>query len=47
MRKYLPLIISLLVFWVAIFILTFLSLGQTGGHFLYTLDDPYIHTERG
>lgn len=42
-KKYLPLIISLFVFWITIFILTFLSLGQTDGHLLYTLDDPYIH----
>jgi hypothetical protein len=42
-KKYLPLIISLFAFFAAIFILTFFSLSQTGGHFFYTLDDPYIH----
>ena len=43
MNKYLPLIISLLIFWIAISAITFISIGQTGGIFIYTLDDPYIH----
>lgn len=43
MNKYLPLIISLLLFGLVILFLIVFSLGQTDGHFLYTLDDPYIH----
>ena len=43
MKKYLPLIISLLLFGSVILFLIVFSLGQTNGHFLYTLDDPYIH----
>jgi hypothetical protein len=43
MKKYLPLIITLLVFWSVILYLLILSSGYTGGHLLYTFDDPYIH----
>jgi 4-amino-4-deoxy-L-arabinose transferase-like glycosyltransferase len=43
MKKYLSLIISLFLFCSVILFLIVFSLGQTDGHFLYTLDDPYIH----
>lgn len=43
MKKYLPLIISLFIFWLAVFFLTLLSTGKTDGQFIYTLDDAYIH----
>ncbi len=43
MKKYYPLIISLLIFWVAIIIIFFFTISNTGGHLFYTLDDPYIH----
>jgi hypothetical protein len=43
LKKYLSLIVSLLIFWAATSILTYISLGQTDGRFIYTLDDPYIH----
>lgn len=41
--KYFSIIISLLIFWIAVFYILSISLNRTDGHFLYTLDDSYIH----
>ncbi len=35
--------IALLILWLAIGMLAFLSLRQNQGHLVYALDDPYIH----
>lgn len=43
MKKYLPLIISLLFFYLIVVFIIFFSIGQNEGRFFYTLDDPYIH----
>jgi hypothetical protein len=43
LKKYLPLLISLLLFWGMILILTGISLKRNQNHFIYALDDPYIH----
>jgi len=38
-----PLVASLFIYWVAVAILVFLATGMNGGHFVYPLDDTYIH----
>lgn len=43
MKKFSPLIISYLIFGIAIAVILCKSIGNTGGNFIYTLDDPYIH----
>lgn len=43
MKKYLSLIISLLIFLAVVIFIAFQSSGRTGGNLFYTLDDPYIH----
>lgn len=43
MKKYLPPVITLLIFLATVLFLVFYSAGLTGGTFFYTLDDPYIH----
>ncbi|MFX0063963.1 MAG: hypothetical protein ACFFC7_17475, partial [Candidatus Hermodarchaeota archaeon] len=40
---YYPLIISLGILWISIFVLLLLSLNTNQGHLVYALDDPYIH----
>lgn len=34
---------SLFIYWAAVAILVFLATGMNGGHFVYPLDDTYIH----
>ncbi len=43
MKKYLPPVITLLIFLATVLFLAFYSAGLTEGKFFYTLDDPYIH----
>ena len=38
-----PLIGSVIILWITTLIVTLLSIGNTNGHFIYVLDDPYIH----
>ncbi|EDY21516.1 hypothetical protein CfE428DRAFT_0761 [Chthoniobacter flavus Ellin428] len=38
-----PLVTSLFIYWAAVAILVFLATGMNGGHFVYPLDDTYIH----
>jgi hypothetical protein len=42
-KKHWPLIAALLIYWATLAVLTALSLKRNQGHFVYTLDDPYIH----
>jgi hypothetical protein len=41
-KKYWPLIISLVLFWIVLTIV-FSSIAKDNGNIVYTLDDPYIH----
>ncbi len=43
LKKYFPLISSLIFFVILIAVLYFISLKSTGGSLYYVLDDPYIH----
>lgn len=43
MKKYLPPVITLLIFLATVLFLAFYSAVLTEGKFFYTLDDPYIH----
>lgn len=43
LKSHYVLYIALLILWSAIFYLLFSSLSITNGHFIYLLDDPYIH----
>lgn len=38
-----PLIGSVIILWITTLIVTLLSISNTNGHFIYVLDDPYIH----
>jgi len=42
-RAHWPLCIALLILWLTIGVLAFLSLRQNQRHLVYALDDPYIH----
>ncbi|MFX0136011.1 MAG: hypothetical protein ACFFDN_20375 [Candidatus Hodarchaeota archaeon] len=42
-KKNWPFIITVGILWIVVAILLILSLRQTQGHFVYVLDDPYIH----
>lgn len=42
-NKYWPLILSLFIFWILFFVLLQVSISGTQGHFIYPLDDSYIH----
>lgn len=42
-KKHWPFIIAVSILWIIVSILLSLSLKQTQGHFVYVLDDPYIH----
>jgi hypothetical protein len=43
LRKHWPLIVVIGILWATIAILLILSIRQNQGHFVYALDDPYIH----
>jgi hypothetical protein len=38
-----PVAVAILVLWITVGVLLWLSLRRTEGHFVYALDDPYIH----
>ncbi|MBM2815933.1 MAG: hypothetical protein HW421_2695 [Ignavibacteria bacterium] len=43
MKRTIPLLISLIIFWISTAALFNLSCNKNDGHFIYVLDDPYIH----
>ncbi len=42
-KKFYPLITAMFIFCIVITVTAFISVGNNGGHFVYALDDPYIH----
>jgi len=42
-KRHIPFISALIIFWLTISILIVLSIRENDGHFVYPLDDPYIH----
>ena len=43
LKKHWPFITALGMFWVVVGICSIISIKQNQGHFVYALDDPYIH----
>jgi hypothetical protein len=44
LKSYSPILLSVLILWGLLIVFIALSMGQNQGHFIYAMDDAYIHT---